>query len=185
MNINSFLSQKEISEIGFTSIGKDVKISRLARFYGDDNISIGDNVRIDDFCILSGNINIGSNVHISAFCSLHGRTGIEIGDFAGLSPRVTIFSETDDFSGEHLIGPMVPIELRGVVSGKVIISNFVQVGAGSVVMPGVILDVGCAVAALSFVSNSFNPWQIVGGVPAKAIKERKRKILELAKLMKK
>ncbi len=35
-------------------------------------ISIGDNVRIDDFCILSGKIELGSNIHISAYCLYNG-----------------------------------------------------------------------------------------------------------------
>jgi acetyltransferase-like isoleucine patch superfamily enzyme len=169
----------EIADLGLKSVGNDVKISRWARFYGGDGISIGDNVRIDDFCVLSGIITIGSNVHISAYCGLHGMAGIEIGDYAGLSPKTTIFSETDDFTGEHLVGPMVPKKYRGVFSSTVIIGNYVQVGASSILMPGVNLGEGCAVASLSFVNSSFDPWQIIGGIPARFLKARKKNILEL------
>lgn len=57
-NQTSFLSQKELEEIGFCSYGTNVKISRYARIYSPEKIKIGDNVRIDDFCILSGKITV-------------------------------------------------------------------------------------------------------------------------------
>ena len=67
---SSFYSQKELTSIGFKSIGTNVLISKKASFYSPEEISIGNNVRIDDFCILSGKITLGSNIHISAFCAL-------------------------------------------------------------------------------------------------------------------
>ena len=96
---NSFYSTQELFTLGFKAIGQNVLISRFARFYGIGNIEIGNNVRIDDFCILSGNIKLGSNIHISAYTALYGRFGIEMEDYSGLSPRCTVFSATDDFSG--------------------------------------------------------------------------------------
>ncbi|MDR2409353.1 MAG: acyltransferase, partial [Bacteroidales bacterium] len=54
--MNSFFSKEELKDIGFKSVGDNVLISRKASFYSVSNISIGSNVRIDDFCILSGNI---------------------------------------------------------------------------------------------------------------------------------
>lgn len=99
----SFYSTEELSELGFKHIGERCLISRYARFYGADKISIGDNVRIDDFCILSGEITIGSNVHISAYVALYGANGIVLEDCTGISPRSTIFSAMDDFSEIFLL----------------------------------------------------------------------------------
>ena len=65
---NSFYSEKELQQMNFKYIGKNVLVSRKASIYGIENISIDDNSRIDDFCILSGNITIGKNVHIAAAC---------------------------------------------------------------------------------------------------------------------
>ena len=62
----SFYNEEELKEIGLKVYGKNVLISRNATIYGADKISIGDNVRIDDFCILSGNISLGSYIHIAA-----------------------------------------------------------------------------------------------------------------------
>lgn len=84
-------------------------ISRKASIYGENNISIGDNVRIDDFCILSGNITIGNNVHISAYTGLFvGNMGIKIEDFVALSVRCVVFGESDDYSGSAMTNPMIP-----------------------------------------------------------------------------
>lgn len=177
----SFLSEEELTQLGLKSIGKEVKISRWARFYNSTDIAIGDNVRIDDFCILSGKITMGSNIHISAYCGLYGGKGIEMGDYSGLSPRTTIFSETDDFSGASMVGPMVPEMFRNLTAKKVVIEKYVQVGAGSVILPGVRLGEGCATAAMSFINASFDPWKIVGGIPAKILKERSQHILTLEK----
>lgn len=78
----SFYSEEELKEIGLKSYGKNVLISRNATIYGADKISIGDNVRIDDFCILSGNISLGSYIHIAAYCGLFGGdAGIIMEDF--------------------------------------------------------------------------------------------------------
>ena len=54
--MNSFYTENELKQIGFKRIGENVLISRKASIYQPELIEIGNNVRIDDFCILSGNI---------------------------------------------------------------------------------------------------------------------------------
>lgn len=82
--MDSFYSRSELEHIGFATIGKNVLLSRKASIYSPAMISIGDNVRIDDFCILSGCIGIGSQVHISAYVALYGGMGITIEDYSGV-----------------------------------------------------------------------------------------------------
>lgn len=62
MSQTSFYSEEELRALGFKSIGKGCRISRKACFYGVESMSVGDNVRIDDFCILSGSITLGSHI---------------------------------------------------------------------------------------------------------------------------
>ena len=95
--MESFYTNNELAQIGFKSLGENILLSKKASIYGAKDISIGNNVRIDDFCILSGVINLGSNIHISAYCALYGAYGINMEDYTGLSPRCTVFSATDDF----------------------------------------------------------------------------------------
>ena len=63
---NSFYKKDELKKLGLKHYGNNVLISRKCSIYSPEKISIGNNVRIDDYCILSGNITIKNYVHISA-----------------------------------------------------------------------------------------------------------------------
>ena len=174
---NSFLTIDELVILGLKHFGKNPLISRKASFYTPENIEIGDNVRIDDFCILSGNITLGSYIHISAHTCLYGSKGIIINDFSGLSTRTIVLSASDDFGGDYLIGPMVPPAYTNVTGGPVIIKRYVQVGAGSTIFPNITIEEGAIVGAMSLITNNIESWAIYAGVPAKFIKQRKSGLL--------
>ncbi len=178
---SNFYTEQELSELGLKSFGKNVLISRKCSIYGAQNISIGSNVRIDDFCILSGNVTIGNYVHIAAYSALYGQYGIEIEDFCGISARGTLYSAIDDFSGKYLISPMVPKEFTNLTTGKVILRKYTQLGYNTVVFPGCVLNEGVATGAMSLIKNDIPAWKIVAGIPAKIIKDRKKDLLELSK----
>lgn len=151
--MNSFYSQQELEKLGFKKLGISVLISRNATFYGIEKIIIGNYVRIDDFCILSGEICLGSYIHISAYCAIYGSKGVSIDDYSGLSPRCTIFSAMDDFSGEYLINPMVDSKKTNVTGGKVTLKKYVQIGSGSIIFPKVCIETGSVVGCMSLVKN--------------------------------
>ncbi len=176
--MNSFYTAEEIVRLGFKSVGEKVLISKKASIYGASNISIGNNVRIDDFCILSGKISLGSHIHISAYCALYGAKGIILKDYTGLSPRTTIFSAMDDFSGNYLIGPLHPNECTKVTGGVVKIEQFVQVGCGCVIFPNLTISEGSVVGTMSLVNKSLDSWGIYVGVPAKKVKDRDKGLLQ-------
>jgi galactoside O-acetyltransferase len=179
----SFLSYKEISKLDFNYVGENVKISRFANFYGSNFISIGSNSRIDDFCILSasssGQILIGKHVHIAAGVYLFGSAGIEMGDFSSLSSGVKVYSASDDYSGDFLTNPTVASEFLNVIREKVFLGKHSLIGSGTVVMPGVKIEEGSAVGALSFVNKSLQSWGVYAGQPVKFIKNRSTKLLKL------
>lgn len=180
--MNSFYSQSELDEIGFKSYGKEVYISKKASIYGAKYISIGNNVRIDDFCILSGHIEIGNYIHIAAYSALYGGTeGVFIDDFANISSRVTIYSLSDDYTGETMTNPMVLDKYKNVVNLPVNIGRHVIIGSTSVVLPGVSLAVGSAFGSFSFINRDSEPWSINAGIPFKKIRNRSRNLLELEK----
>ena len=175
--MDSFYSEKELLEIGFKSIGRNVKLSRKASIYSPENISIGDNVRIDDFCILSGKITLGSNIHISAYVALYGSMGIEFEDYSGISPRSTIYSAMDDFGGDFLIGPIHPERFTNVMGGKVIVKKYCQIGCNCVVFPNIIINEGAIIGAMSLVNKNIQPWTINVGIPTKEIRKRSKGLL--------
>lgn len=180
----AFFSKEQIQSMGFKSVGENTLLSDKASYYNCKNIDIGNNTRIDDFCVLSageGGIKIGSYVHIAIGVSLIGNETITVKDFAGLSSRVSIYSSNDDYSGEYMTNPMIPSEFTNVTHGAVSIGKHVIVGSGSVILPNVILEDGVAVGALSLVTKDCDAFGVYIGTPAKKIKERKRDLLELEK----
>lgn len=179
--MDSFYTIEELNKLGLKQVGNNVLISKKASIYSPEKITIGNNVRIDDFCILSGSIEIGNYVHISAYTALYGSKGIKINDFSGCSARCIIYSATDDFSGEYMISPMVPEKLTNVIGGKVVLEKYVQLGANTVVMPNLIIEEGVAVGAMSFVNKSLEKWTIYAGIPCKKLKPRSKNILNLQK----
>jgi len=108
-----FLSQEQLEEMQFKSLGVNVKISDKASIYDSDQIEIGDHSRIDDFCVVSGKVKIGRNVHIAIFCNVAGgEKGIHLDDFSGLAYGCHVFTQSDDYSGKTLTNPTVPDEFK-------------------------------------------------------------------------
>jgi galactoside O-acetyltransferase len=178
---SSFFKEEELRSIPFKHVGKNAFISRKCSIYSPEEISIGNNVRIDDFCILSGKISLGSHVHISAYSALYGKYGIILEDFTTISARVLVFSQNDDYTGGFLTNPMVPEHLRNVSGGTVIFKKFSIIGAGSIVMPGVTIQTGGAVGAMSLVTKDVEEWSIYVGIPAAFKKARKKKMADLSR----
>lgn len=179
-----YLSQEQLEQVGFASLGKNVSISDKASIYGANRIHIGNQVRIDDFCLLSagpGGIQIGNYVHIAVGSLLIGAEKITMSDFSGLSSKVSIYSSSDDYSGEYLTNPTVPSGFTNVKNSPVSLEMHVIVGSGSVILPGVTLRKGVAVGALSLIAKDCAEFSIYAGNPARKIGERKQNLLSLEK----
>lgn len=179
MKDSGFYSKKELTELGI-KFGNDVFISKKTSIYCSE-LEIGDNVRIDDFCILTGKIKIGSHVHICSFCQLSGGAGIVMEDFTGTGSRSLLYSQSDDFSGSYLVGPLFDSELTNVTKGTINLKKHASVGPGSIILPNVTISEGAVISLLSLVKRNTLPWKIYFGVPARPIKDRKQNILELEK----
>lgn len=172
--MDSFLSQKEVNQIGFASVGDHVQISRHAVFYNPGLIHIASNVRIDDFSIVSTSSRsfIGNWVHIAAYSFFSCRDGFQIGDYCSFSPKVSVFGQTDDFTGRFKTHPGLDAKLRNTMQARMLIANDVVVGASSILLPGAKLSEGVSVGALSLVNFETIPWTVYAGVPARALKLR-------------
>ena len=180
--MDSYYKREELEQLGFKMLGEDVRISRLTSIYAPERISIGDHVRIDDYAFLSGDITLHNYIHIAPFCILIGGTegaGIVMHDYSGLSARVTIYSISDDYSGEYMTNPTIPDEYLNILRGKVTINKYVIVGTSSVILPNVEIGEGAAVGAMSLVSRRLPKWKVCSGFPAKPIRDRSRRLLEL------
>lgn len=177
--MNSFYSIDELLCLGLKNVGENVCISKKASLYGISKMIIGSNVRIDDFCILSGHIELGNYIHIAAYSALYGGTeGIFISDYANVSSRVSIYSISDDYSGESMSNPMIPNKYKKVKNAPVFIGKHVIIGSTSVVLPGTHLAEGSAFGSFSFINKDSEAWSINAGIPFKKIKDRSKKLLD-------
>ncbi len=113
-----------------------------------------------------GKITIGRNSTIQIECLLAGigMTELRIGENVAIAYRVMLL-----LGGHDVHDPTFP----GVVA-PIVIEDYVFIGAGAIVSPGVTIGRGCIVAAGAVVTKSVPPYTIVGGNPAKPIGERRR-----------
>jgi acetyltransferase-like isoleucine patch superfamily enzyme len=175
-----YLSQTDLKQLNFKHIGRNVQISSDARLYSPETIIIGDNSRVDDFAVLSGNVTIGRNVHITLGCNIAGgEPGVFIADFCTIAYYCQILSQSDDYSGETMTNSTIPKQYKNEIKEAVRLERHVIVGTSSVIMPGVIIAEGGSIGALSFVNKSTLPWKIYVGSPARPIKDRSRRLLDL------
>jgi len=178
------LSRTEMEAIGFKSLGKNVLISDKASFWNVRNISIGDNSRIDDFCVLSaglGGIRIGRYVHVAVFCSLIGAAEIVLEDFSCISGRVSIYSSSDDFSGPYMSNSTIPDKYKHVINGPVRLRKHALVGAGSVILPNTDIGEGSRVNAMSLAYGTLKEYTQYGGVPVQKVRSLPKVLPELEK----
>ena len=178
----AMLNREVIDSMGFAFVGDQVQISDRASFYGTSKITLGSNVRIDDFCVLSAGesgIYVGQHVHIAVYSSLIGAGKIWLSDFCNISSRVSIYSSNDDYTGTTMTNPTVPSEYTSVTHADVFLGKHVIVGSGSVILPGVTLEDGVAIGALSFVNRNCKKFGIYVGNPVRRIKERKFDLLDI------
>jgi acetyltransferase-like isoleucine patch superfamily enzyme len=157
-----------------------VKISSKASLDKSHLMSIGHRSRIDDFCAISGYVTIGSNVHIAVHSSITASLDeIVLSDFSGLAFSCHVFSSSDDYSGESLTNPTIPIAYKSVKSSPVFLGRHVILGAGTIVFPGTTIGDGCSFGAGSVVNRNAEPWGVYVGIPARRIKERSKNLLTL------
>ena len=185
MNATSFYSYEELQGLGLKKFGQDVCISRKASLYGCEYIELGNHVRIDDFCVLSGSICIGDYVHVAVATLLFGgQSGIIISDYCNISSRTAVYALSDDYSGKTMTNPLIPNKYKNVVDKEVVLHKHVIIGTGSTILPGCIIGEGTAVGAMSLINQDTIPWNIYAGIPAHILKPRDKNLLDLEKKFK-
>lgn len=176
----AYLSDERLRNMGFKSLGHNVLISDKASLYETEKMVVGDNSRIDDFCVVSGNVTIGKYVHITPMCLVAGgEPGVVLQDFSTLAYGVKVFAQSDDYSGYSLVNSLVPDEYKNEMRLPCVLERHVVVGTNSVIFPGVRVAEGCAIGSTTLVLKSTKPWGIYVGSPARRIKERKKNLLSL------
>jgi len=175
-----YMSEQELIDLGLMELGKNVKVSRRAVILNPSLTSIGDNSRIDDFCVISGSVRIGRFVHLAVFNNLAGgKFGIELGDAVALAYGCNVFTQTDDYSGNFLVSPLFNENLTNVTGGPIVIGRLSTIATASVIFPNLVLGEGSAIGAMSLVNKNTEEWTISMGRPARFFKKRNKNALKL------
>ena len=174
-------SRSELEELGLKKIGKNVSIAKSCVIVNPENISIGNNTRIDVFCILSAGkdgIELGNNVHIGAGTYIFGNGGrVVLSDFCGISSKCVLYTTTDDFVEGNLTNPTIPEKFKKLTAGPIIFHKHCGIGSGSVVLPGVTFGRGSTAGSLTLIRKDLPEYTIVIGNPARKYGERNKDLL--------
>lgn len=146
------------------------KIGLLLRYIFLKNCckSIGNNVSIQPNVFLFNlqDIEIGDNVSIHPMCYIEGAGGVVIGNDVSIAHASTLISTSHTWEDLNL-----PIKYNKETFGKIVIESDVWIGAGVRVLAGVKIEKRSIIAAGAVVNKHVDANSIVGGVPAKKIKD--------------
>jgi acetyltransferase-like isoleucine patch superfamily enzyme len=167
-NVKVFLGNK-----AFATFGNNFKLGENARLYIQNNWKIGDSVTIETNCSVFsrepfylGKLTIGNGSVIGDFSIVDLSGDCIIGNDVALGPNCTIYTHDHNYGNSQLASWK-----GGVIPGHVQIEDGAWIGAGVIILPGVIIGKRAIVAAGAVVTSNVNDDTIVGGVPAKIIKK--------------
>lgn len=168
-------------QLEFGNVGDSVYIGKMYYLKGAKYISIADNVDIGERCIIEVHdkyqdqsfrprLIIGSNCHIGDDSHITCINEIVIGNNVRMGRKIFI---TDNAHGASLrsLLDMSPNKRPLASKGPVIIGDNVWIGEMVCIMPGVKIGKGCIIGANAVVTKNIPPYCVVGGNPAKIIKE--------------
>ena len=129
----------------------------------------GNHVNIEDHCWFGNgkDLEIGDYSGIGSYCEIYGP--VKIGKYVMMAPDVKILTAHHEFSDTD-----TPMCFQGNRSAKqVIIEDDVWIGTRVIILPGVRIGKGSIIGAGSVVTQDVQSFDVVGGVPAVVIKNRK------------
>jgi len=177
-----------IASRSFKKFGKNVVFHRNLILFGQEFISIGNNVSIgangtltawgtygsnnyNPEIIIEDDVTIGEGFHITAINKIHIGKGVLTGKY------VTISDNSHGTISESEIYEL-PSRRKLTTKGSVIVGERVWIGDKVTILAGVQIGSGCIIGANSVVTKSFSDNLIIAGNPAKIIKVIKEKKYE-------
>lgn len=113
-------------------------------------------------------LRVGTSFSINSGAVIDARGGITIGDHVMIGPHAVIVS-----SGHDLHSLDIPMTFKDHIMKRVTIGNDVWIGAHAVLTGGITVGNGCIISAGAVVTQDVNDFEIVAGVPARSIGNRR------------
>lgn len=154
-------------------IGDNVELRRNIeiRVHQKADINIGNNVRIDrGVRLLATNgarITLEDGVRVGLYSVLNGGDSIHVGVKSLISGFVYLQTSMHGFKD-----PGVLVQQQGYDHAPIDLGADCWLGTHVVILPGVRLEEGVVVGSNAVVTKSFEKHKVIGGIPAKIIKER-------------
>ena len=166
------LSKKNLSIGKKVKIHSGVKIDALSKEGVNihDNVVIGENTIIEctgSLQQIGKGLEIGNNTSFSNNCFFGCAGGIKIGNDVIVGQYVRFHSENHEYCDKSKL-----IRQQGVIHQGIKIGNNCWIGSGAVFLDGAEVGDGCVVAANAVVNKKFEKNKVIGGIPARVIKER-------------
>ena len=115
-------------------------------------------------------VSIGHDTMINYGCLLYTTGGLIIGHHVNIGAGVWLVTGTHDINDPHFCDTYKPIA----------IGNFAWIGMRATILSGVTIGEGAIVMAGAVVTRDVPPFAIVGGVPAKVVKQREQRDLSFS-----
>ncbi len=180
------------------SCGTNVRFGVGVIIDGAEMISIGDDVEIDEYCVIKtgkeirgsiikkdnpsfsyepGEIIIGSHCHLVRYSVIMGYGGISIGDYCTLSSGVQLYSLTNTpyrLDNRSEITSIMPLgsENSPHLIAPIVLEENVWLGLHAIVMPGVTIEKNSFAVSNALLMQSFPENSYIAGQPAQRIKAR-------------
>lgn len=162
-----------ICKIKLGACGEKVFVDKGVEFLRyRKNILLADFVAIKEgaklcTCNKLATIKVGKNTTIGYYTFIFASEKIEIGDDCMIAPFVYIVDSNHGTSKE------LPMNLQENDVKPIKIGNDVWIGANAIILKGVNIGDGAIISAGSVVTKNVDEYDIVGGIPAKIIGNRK------------
>lgn len=157
-------------------LGHEVTIEPGVLIFHPENVEIGDGVYVGHQTILKGyyknSMVIGEGTWIGQQCFFHSAGGITIGRRVGIGPGCKLL--TSAHSGSPVSLPIIDTDIH---VAPIRIRDGVDLGVGTIVLPGVTIGEGVQVGAGAVVVDSLPDYVVAAGVPARIIRDRRKEPL--------
>jgi len=166
----------------YLAVGRNFIVEDYAEIMAlsEEGIVLGDNVTIGAFATIKPSnyygrelgvgLRVGNNSNIGRYSYIGCSGRISIGNNVLMGPRVGLFAEDHNFERVD-----TPIRDQGVVREPIVIEDDCWIGSGSIITGGVRIGQGAIIAAGSVVTRNVPPYKVVGGVPARVIRNRQER----------